>query len=121
MGNTNSKKPFGTINDQLNPRPGYYFNNGEVWYQGKEINKLPQESNFKKLGYSYMKSNDRVFYKGSPIPGAHPTTFTTVNRNKISTLTSNFGLTKLNSVIGMDYFNNKKRFYHKGQFIHSEE
>ena len=99
-------------------RPGYYFSKSKVIYKGTQIPFLEDEGSFRKLGYGYAKSNIRVFYKGNPIPLANPNTFTTVNRNNVKKEFGNdHSLLKLNSVLGMDYLNESKRVYYKGELI----
>ena len=88
----------------------YYFNKNKVIYKGVEIQLLPNEAEFEKLKYGYLKSNMRVFYKGQPIPGANQKSFTVINRSVQDN--------KTNSVLGSDYdlhFN--KRFYFKGKIL----
>ena len=122
MGNTNSitnsviKEKFGSIyNKDGITRPGYYWKKGKnkkLIYKGVDIPLLPDEDKFKSLKYGYLVTNKRVFYKGTPILQANPKSFSTITRDKINEF--NTELKKLNSVLGMDYLGNKKRFYHKG-------
>jgi len=112
MGNQQSNST--SINSN---RPGYYFSKSKVIYKGTQIPFLQDESSFRKLGYGYAKSNIRVFYKGVPIPLANPNTFTTINRNNVKKEFNDYSLLKLNSVLGMDYLNETKRVYYKGELI----
>jgi hypothetical protein len=131
MGNTNSnivKEKFGSIYSKDGiTRPGYYWkkgNNKKLIYHGNEIILLPDENNFKSLKYGYFVTNLRVFYKGMPLLQANPKTFSTVTRNNIKSINLKSEkineLAKLNSVIGLDYFGNKKRVYHKNIIIYEE-
>ena len=131
MGNTNSnvvKEKFGSIYSKDGiTRPGYYWKKGnkkKLIYQGNEITLLPDETDFKSLKYGYFVTNLRVFYKGMPLLQANPKTFSTVTRNNIKSINLKSEkineLAKLNSVIGLDYFGNKKRFYHKNIIIYEE-
>jgi hypothetical protein len=124
MGNAqgSEKKNFGSIypTDNSKPRPGYYFRKNKIVYQGKVLELLPNEESFQKLKYSYVKTNQRVFYKGEPIHGANPKTFISINRNNIKQFSNKKSLEKLNSVIGMDIIDNTKRFYYHGNIIHTE-
>ena len=128
MGNTNSitnsniKEKFGSIyNKDGITRPGYYWKKGKnkkLIYKGVDIPLLPGEDKFKSLKYGYLVTNKRVFYKGLPILQANPKSFSTITRDKINEF--NTELKKLNSVLGMDYLGNKKRFYHKNNIIYEE-
>lgn len=59
-----------------------------------------------------------------PLLQANPKTFSTVTRNNIKSINLKSEkineLAKLNSVIGLDYFGNKKRVYHKNIIIYEE-
>ena len=114
MGNNiSTPKKFGSITGKDGKfRPGYYKNKDKIIYQGNIIELLPNESNFEKLKYGYAKTNMNVFYQGKVITGANPATFDTVKRPDIKG-----ELKELNSVLGMDYLGNTKRFYHKGILI----
>ena len=128
MGNTNSitnsniKEKFGSIyNKDGITRPGYYWKKGKnkkLIYKGVDIPLLPGEDKFKSLKYGYLVTNKRVFYKGLPILQANPKSFSTITRDKIKDF--NKELIKLNSVLGLDYLGNKKRFYHKNNIIYEE-
>ena len=128
MGNTNSitnsniKEKFGSIyNKDGITRPGYYWKKGKnkkLIYKGVDIPLLPDEDKFKSLKYGYLVTNKRVFYKGTPILQANPKSFSTITRDKINEF--NTELKKLNSVLGMDYLGNKKRFYHKNNIVYEE-
>ena len=131
MGNTNSnvvKEKFGSIYSKDGiTRPGYYWKKGnkkKLIYHGNEITLLPDETDFKSLKYGYFVTNLRVFYKGMPLLQANPKTFSTVTRNNIKSINLKSEkineLAKLNSVIGLDYFGNKKRVYHKNIIIYEE-
>ena len=123
MGNTQSpQKHFGSVypSENSEARPGYYFGKGKVIYQGIPVELLPGENSFQKLKYSYAKSNQRVFYKGVPVHGANSKTFTTINRPDVKKFSNKPELLKLNSVLGMDIENNNKRFYYRGNLIHTE-
>ena len=129
MGNTvsdnaNPGTPFGKIHpkDNEKARPGYYFNTTSKLYQGTPIEVLPDEHAFKKLKYGYAKSNKRVFYKGVPIQGAFPNTFSIISRPNVRNIIDDSEqLIKLNSVLGMDFNCNKKRLYYRGKAIFTEE
>ena len=128
MGNTNSitnsniKEKFGSIYNKVGiTRPGYYWKKGKnkkLIYKGVDIPLLPDEDKFKSLKYGYLVTNKRVFYKGTPILQANPKSFSTITRDKINEF--NTELKKLNSVLGMDYLGNKKRFYHKNNIVYEE-
>ena len=116
MGNeiSSNKLPekFGSITGKDGKfRPGYYVSKDKVIYQGSELELLPNESNFEKLKYGYAKTNMNVFYKGKIVQGANPATFDTIKRPDVKEPT----LKELNSVLGMDYLGNTKRYYHKGE------
>jgi hypothetical protein len=118
MGNKQSTVThFGTVHpvEGSKGRPGYYFNKSSVIYQGIPIQILPNESDFKKLNYGYLKSNLRVFYNGAPIYGANPKTFHILQRKD-----SPMEFKHLNSVLGKDYQDNKERLYHFGKLIYTE-
>ena len=119
MGNASAKekKSFGSIYSDDNPRPGYYFNKNKLFYQNKEIPLYPGETEFKKLKFGYCKTNVRVFYQGREI-FANPKTFILLNRNNVKDHNKN--LVKYDSVIGMDFNGNTKRFYHKGIIVNEE-
>jgi len=130
MGNKQSseqiKVPFGGVNDQQNPRPGYYYRNGNNFFQYSTIRTelLPDENHFQKLGCGYAKTNKRVFYKGVVVPGAVPLSFQIVHRNRLQTLSKdpekNRELIKQNKTLGLDFSGNKKRVYLKTNIIHEE-
>ena len=122
MGNTNSKKEFGSVypTENKKARPGYYISKEKCIYNGTVIEMLPDESKCISLNYSYAKTNQRVFYKGIPIYGANAKSFVSINRPDIKKYSSKPELGKLNSVLGMDYLDNTKRFYYRGKLIHSE-
>jgi len=109
---------YGSVNDPGTPRDGYYYNPSKntIKYRGNDIPILPGETEFKKLKYGYAKTNKRVFYQGKVIPNANPLTFDVVTRDSLKLMSklNEVNLTKLNSVLGMDKFNNKTRLYHKG-------
>jgi hypothetical protein len=111
----NSSSIYPTQNEE--PRKGYYTNKNNIIYKSQVFPKLETESNFQKLNYGYFKSNKRVFYNGNLIPGANPETFRIINRDKVKNETENKDIINLNSVIGIDYFGNKKRIYHKGNLL----
>jgi len=91
-------------------RPGYYKNSKGIFYDGINLNLSKREhSSFKKLKYSYAKTNKFVFYKGKIVEGADPKTFITINRINMPDEFKSF-----NSVIGMDFENDKKRIYKFG-------
>jgi len=120
MGNVNSSKEKKdikySINNTTKPRPGYYTNGHEVYYSGKQLVFLQGEttSSFQKLGYSYAKTNKRVFYKGQTITGADPVTFITLDRKQQTVILPSEQqgiITRLNGVVGRDrygiYFHGK--------------
>ena len=116
MGNSSSSE-FGKSSvykvEGNSVRPGYYKNKKGVYYDGVSLNLLKKERlSFKKLKYSYAKTDSFVFYKGEIIHGANPKTFITINRKNIPEEYRN-----LNSVIGMDFENNTKRIYQFGKLI----
>ena len=97
----------------VDTRPGYYKNKKGVYYDGVSLNLSKKEKlSFKKLKYSYAKTNSFVFYKGEIITEANSKTFNTINRKNIPE-----EFKKLNSVIGMDFENNTKRIYQFGKLI----
>jgi hypothetical protein len=100
--------------EEISTRPGYYKNKKGVFYDGVQILSKPETIYFKKLKYSYAKTNTHVFYKGTIIPDANPKTFITINRKNIPDEFKN-----LNSVIGMDFENNTKRIYQFGIKIYT--
>ena len=124
MGNNTSviKKKFGSIYKKNNEpvRPGYYKNKNNIIYQGENINLQPDEDSFHKLKYGYAKTNKFVYYKGIPINSANPKTFNVINRKNIKSITQIPEYIKLNSVLGVDYIDNKKRIFYQGHIIHTE-
>jgi hypothetical protein len=64
---------------------------------------------FQKLKYGYAKTEIHVLYKGNIIEDANPKSFITINRKNMPE-----EYKKLNSVIGMDFENGKKRIYQFG-------
>jgi len=108
-----------SINDPTKPRPGYYTNGHEVYYCGKQMTLLPGEipSSFKKLGYSYAKTNKCVFYKGVPIDGTDPATFVTIDRKQQENILlpphQKAIITRINGVIGRD----RHGIYFQGKII----
>lgn len=96
-------------------RHGYYKNKKGIFYDGMSLNLLkPERSSFKKLKYSYAKTNNLVFYKGQIIPDANSKTFIVINRKNMPEEYKN-----LNSVIGMDFENSTKRIYQFGRLIYT--
>ena len=82
---------------------------------GVSLNLSKKEKlSFKKLKYSYAKTNSFVFYKGEIITEANSKTFNTINRKNIPE-----EFKKLNSVIGMDFENNTKRIYQFGILLYT--
>ena len=122
MGNNTSSqvkaKKFGSINDPDNSRPGYYNNGKIIKYHTREIPLVPGEyiTSFKKLRYGYAITNKRAFYKGTPMFGVNPSHFGLLNRDQVSSL-NDPNLNKLNSVIGVESFGNKKNIFYKGKKI----
>ena len=96
-------------------RDGYYKNKKNIFYKGINLNlNASQRKTFKKLKYSYAKTNNLVFYKGEIIPEANPQTFIVINRKNMPEEFEN-----LNSVIGMDFEKNLKRVYQFGKLIYN--
>jgi hypothetical protein len=96
-------------------RHGYYKNKKDIFYNGFSLKLLkPERSSFKKLKYSYAKTNNFVFYQGEIIPDANSKTFIVINRKNMPEEYKN-----LNSVIGMDFENNNKRIYQFGKLIYT--
>ena len=123
MGNNNSilkpdVKKFGSINDPNNKRPGWYCNGKIIKYQTNQIQLVPGEDigSFKKLKYGYAITNKRAFYKGESIIGVNPSHFGIINRQDVNQL-NNPELVKLDSVLGIETFGNKRKIYHKGKLI----
>ena len=110
--------PFGNVNPKEGQkgRPGYYINKEKYFYCGSEIQKLPNEDEFQKLRYGYAKTNKRVLYEGKTIHGAE-TNFIVVNRKNKFNLPNDESLKVLDSVLGMDSYEGKQRFYSKGVLI----
>ena len=122
---TKEKPQFGSVYGTTGKvRPGYYFGTNKIIYKGKQIEVLENETDFQKLKFGYLKSNQRVFYKGNVVPNANPFTFSTVMRSNVGTLSKyqekNDEFIKLNTVLGMDYVGNKKRIYLLESIIHEE-
>jgi len=125
MGNTPSepastdpkKLKFGSIYDPEKVRPGYYVSKDQVIYNGTPMEFAPNEEGFEKLGYGYAKTNMNVYYKGKVVQGANPNTFSTLIRTD-KEIKKHPNLLKLNSVLGTDFVDNQKRFYHKGSLLH---
>ena len=116
VGGEKGKIKFGSIYSPEKIRPGYYISKDQIIYKGKKMELIPNEENFEKLGYGYAKTNMNVYYKGKTIPGANPKTFSTLIRTD-KEIKKNQNLLKLNSVLGTDFIDNKKRFYYKGNLI----
>ena len=96
-------------------RPGYYKNRKGVYYEGVSLNLTKKDLiSFKKLKYSYAKTDTLVYYKGEIIQEANPKTFVLFNRKNMPEEFKN-----LNSVIGMDYENNFKHIYQFGKLIYT--
>ena len=118
MGNkiTKQSESFGSISSKegCKHRPGYYYNKTKLIYDCNEILLLPGEADFKKLKFGYFKTNMRVFYKGHPIQ-ANPKTFVLLNRKNVKDHDKE--LQKLDSVIGIDFVDQNKRFFYKGSLI----
>jgi DKNYY family len=104
-------------------RPGYYLAKNKVMYKGEIIPLLENETDFQKLKYGYLKSNKRVFYNGKQISMANPATFSVITRNNgviSKNPLKNKELSKLNTVLGMDFVGNQKRIYFRNDLIHTE-
>ena len=105
-------------------RPGYYFGKGGVVYKGQSIIPLPGETGFQKLKYGYLRSNKRVFFKGQPLIGANPDTFTVITRNNVHSLCKNQErnqeFKRLNTVLGTDFVGNTRRVYLGTNLIYTE-
>ena len=94
----------------IKTRDGYYKNKKGVFYEGVSLNLSKKERmSFQKLKYGYAKTEIHVFYKGNIIEGANPKSFITINRKNMPE-----EYKKLNSVIGMDFENGRKRIYQFG-------
>lgn len=124
MGNTNSNsKNFGSVYDSQTPRPGYYINNKKVFYKSQPMDiTIDEVLSFKKLGYSYAKSNKRVFFKGKVIPGVASSNFFVINRKNTTSILSNYTtpevvkqLLKLNKVLAIDFI--QKKIFSDGVLI----
>ena len=126
MGNSNSTSnaTFGSVYSKSSPRPGYYINNKKVYYQSQPMESLSIDEvlSFKKLGYSYAKSNKRVFFKGKVIPGVNGANFFVINRKNTTSILSNYlnnelvqKLSKLNKVLAIDFV--QKKIYSDGVVI----
>ena len=131
MGNSSSSSikqphPFGKVyaKEGEKTRPGYYFTAGKIIYAGVEVALLPDERDFMKLNYGYLKTNRRVLYKGVSILPANPFTFSIIGRKNVNSISKypekNEAFVKLNSVLGVDYDGNTKRVYFKDRVIHQE-
>jgi hypothetical protein len=120
MGNTNSKRKFGTITStDSSTRPGYYISTSKVVFKGEPLALSPDElSSFKKLKYGYAKNNKNVYYKGIIIPEADSKTFEIVNRPQVKDIAPQYN--NLNSVLGMDYYQKQKRFFYKGALAYNK-
>ena len=112
MGNLYSRQQeqykFGGYNNKDKPRPGYFIQGENVYYNGSTINVDIQS--FEKLGYGYAKDKNKVFYKGLVISNANPKKFITINRNELYKYKN---VLKYNSVLGKD----NHGFYLKGKLI----
>jgi hypothetical protein len=96
--------------EPMKTRDGYYKNGKGIFYEGTMV-PIPKKdlASFKKLKYGYAKTDLSVYYKGNPIPGANPKSFITINRKNMPD-----EYKKLNSVVGVDFDNGKKRIYQFG-------
>jgi hypothetical protein len=87
MGNDNSKsteddKPdlkFGGYKNSGNPRPGYYITPTEIFYRGNPINNV-NISSFQKLGNSWAKDNNHVYFQGTIVDGVDSKSFHVENK-----------------------------------------
>ena len=119
MGNQNSTN-FGKSNstsvvkvEGKTVRYGYYKNKKKVFYDGISLNILKSEvRSFKKLKYSYAKTNNVVFYKGEIIPDAIPENFQVINRKELPP-----ELVHFNSVLAVETENGIKKIYQFGKLI----
>lgn len=70
---------FGGYKNSDKPRPGYYITPSDVYYRGSPI-KDALPSSFVKLKNSWAKDSNRVYFQGLPIREADPKSFTTDNK-----------------------------------------
>jgi hypothetical protein len=70
---------FGGYKNSSNPRPGYYKTPSDVYYRGEVISNATP-STFKKLGYSWAKDHQFVYFQGSVVDGADTKTFIVNNK-----------------------------------------
>lgn len=78
--NNNVKEhKFGGYKNSDKPRPGYYMTPSEVYYRGQPITQaIP--SSFKKLGNSWAKDTNNVYFQGQVVKGADTKTFRVENK-----------------------------------------
>lgn len=70
---------FGGYKNSSKPRPGYYMTPSEVYYRG-ELMSQATPSSFKKLGNSWAKDNNNVYFQGNIVKGADPKSFRVENK-----------------------------------------
>jgi len=70
---------FGGYKNTDNPRSGYYKTPSDVYYRG-ELLKGVTPSTFKKLGNSWAKDHQHVYFKGAIVHGADHKTFQVINK-----------------------------------------
>lgn len=82
MGQTTSSEKnvkFGGYKNSKKPRPGYYISPTEIYYRGKPMN-IENPSRFEKLGNSWAKDDNHVYFQGKIVNGADSDTFVVNNR-----------------------------------------
>lgn len=76
----NKKYKFGSYKDSKeNPRPGYFITPSEVFYRGEPIRGVTPSA-FMKLGNSWAKDKNNVYFQGRVISEADPKTFRVENK-----------------------------------------
>lgn len=73
------KHKFGGYKSSDKPRPGYYITPSEIYYRGEPIlEAIP--SSFTKLGNSWAKDKENVYFQGNVVYEADPKTFRVENK-----------------------------------------
>jgi hypothetical protein len=70
---------FGGYKNSGNPRPGYYITPSEIFYRGKSLENVTP-STFQKLGNSWAKDHNQVYFQGNIITGADSKSFRVENK-----------------------------------------
>lgn len=70
---------FGGYRNSEKPRPGYYITPSDIYYRGETI-KQAIPSSFQKLGNSWAKDAENVYFQGKVVANADSRTFRLDNK-----------------------------------------